>query len=90
MRANQKAGAHVVSAAHTPAPHRRAACCTAQRSAAHLAHKPLVLALHQAGEEVKVEGAGAVGAALPHKRCRKGRGGRGKSIDQSEWSIRVP
>ena len=36
----------------------------------HLADEALVVALKGAGEDVKVEGAGAVGSILPHKGCR--------------------
>jgi hypothetical protein len=36
----------------------------------HLADEALVVALKGAGEDVKVEGASAVGSILPHKGCR--------------------
>ena len=46
---------------------------------AHLTDEALVVALKGAGEEVEVEGAGAVGATLPHKGCTRG-GARLKMI----------
>jgi hypothetical protein len=50
-----------------------------QAPPAHLADESLVVALERAGEDVKVEGAGAVGSIFPHKGCRRA-GELGKQI----------